>query len=109
MQLIPLQPVPNQTISVVLAAQACTIKIYQRSTGLYVDLYVNNVLIIGGVLGLNLVKIVRDAYLGFIGDLGFCDTQAPTLADGSIAYSDPDYTGLGGRYQLVYLEAADLL
>lgn len=105
MQAIPIQPVPNQILNVILSAQACTIKIYQRTTGLYVDLYVNNTLIIGGVLALNLVRIVRDAYLGFVGDIGFFDTQAPTLPDGSIDYADPDYTGLGARFQLIYMDA----
>lgn len=108
MFVIPLQPIPNQTVSVILGAQACSIKVYQRTTGLYVDLYVNNVLIIGGVLGLNLVKIVRDAYLGFVGDLCFCDVQAPTLADGSVDFSSPDFTGLGSRYLFLYLEVTDL-
>lgn len=67
---------------------------------LYLDLYVNDALIIGGVLCLNANVIVRDAYLGFTGDLAFYDTQGT---------SDPVSTGLGGRYVLMYLEAADLV
>ena len=45
------------------------------------------------MLCLNLVGLVRSAYLGFIGQLAFFDTQGT---------SDPDYSGLGTRYQLVY-------
>jgi len=99
MQQIPLQSVPNQSLSITLAGQNCRINIYQRSTGLYCDLYVDNTLIIGGVICQNLNRIVRDAYLGFIGDLGFFDAQG---------INDPDYTGLGSRYLLIYLEASDL-
>jgi len=99
MQQIPLQSVPNQSLSIALAGQNCRINIYQRSTGLYSDLYVDNTLIIGGVICQNLNRIVRDAYLGFIGDLGFFDTQG---------INDPEYTGLGSRYLLIYLEASDL-
>jgi hypothetical protein len=51
------------------------------------------------VMCMDRVKLVRHAYLGFIGNLGFIDTQGKT---------DPDYTGFGARYQLIYLEATDL-
>jgi hypothetical protein len=43
--------------------------------------------------------MVRETYLGFIGDLSFTDTQGT---------SDPVYTGLGSRFVLLYLEASDL-
>ena len=80
-----------------LANQPCQIKVYQMMSGLYLDLYVNNSLIIGGVLCENLNRIVRDKYLGFIGDLAFVDSEGK---------SDPVFTGLGGRYNLAYLPAA---
>jgi hypothetical protein len=51
------------------------------------------------VICLNLVRIVRSLYLGFSGDLCFLDTQGST---------DPVYTGLGTRYQFLYLEKQDL-
>lgn len=99
MQTVPLQAVPNQTLQVQLGTQACSLNIYQQAYGLYVDLYVNNVLIIAGVIAENLNRIVRSVYLGFVGDFAFVDTQGST---------DPVYTGLGDRYQLLYLEPADL-
>lgn len=99
MQLVPLQAVPNQTFQIQLAGQACTLDVYQLAFGLFVDLYVAGALVIGGVIAENLNRIVRSAYLGFGGDFVFFDTQGA---------SDPVYTGLGGRYQLVYLEEADL-
>jgi len=99
MLIVPLQPVPSQTVAVTLATQPCTINVYQLSTGLYCDLLVNDVLIIGGVICLNANVIVRDAYLGFVGDLAFIDTQGTT---------DPVFTGLGGRYALGYFAPSEL-
>lgn len=99
MQIIPTQAVPSQTLTATLAGQSCKINVYAKSTGLFLDIYVNDALIIGGVICLNGVKIVRDTYLGFIGDLAFFDTQGT---------DDPVSTGLGSRYELIYLEVADL-
>lgn len=93
--IIPLQAVPNQTLQVQLSGQACIINLYQTAYALFVDLYVGNSLIACGVICENLNRIVRSAYRGFIGDLAFVDTQGET---------DPVYTGLGSRYQLVYFD-----
>ena len=99
MLVVPLQPVPSQTVSVNLNNQACTINVYQKAFGMFCDLLVNDTLIIGGVICENANVIVRDAYLGFVGDIAFFDTQGT---------SDPSYTGLGSRWILVYLAPADL-
>lgn len=124
MVIIPLQPVVSQTVNVVLADQSCTIDVYAKgilaayqppwvpaptpptypapdllASALYLDLYVSNVLVLGGIQCLNGVAIVRDSYLGFVGDLAFYDTQGAT---------DPVYTGLGGRYVLAYLSPGDI-
>ena len=99
MQLVPVKALPYQTLAVQLAGQACVLNIYQKTYGLFMDLYVSGVLVVGGVLCENLTRIVRDVYLGFIGDFVFGDTQGT---------SDPFYTGLGTQYLLVYLEEADL-
>lgn len=102
MLIVPTQAVANQTLNVTLGGQACTLNVYQKGQfwydALYVDLYVNSALIIGGAIGLNGVKIVRTLYLGFIGDLAFSDTQGT---------ADPNYTGLGSRWFLYYLTAAE--
>ncbi len=50
-----------------------------------------------GVLCRNLVYLVREAYLGFTGDLTFMDTEGG---------DDPYYTGLGSRWLLVYIETS---
>jgi len=99
MQVVQLQSVPSQTIQIQLGGQNCAINVYQLSTGLFVDLYVAGVLIIGGVIGQDRNRIVRDLYLGFVGDLSFIDTQGT---------DDPSYTGLGARWQLCYLDTFDL-
>jgi hypothetical protein len=100
MQIIPLQAVPNQTLTVVLGNQNCRINVYQKFFGLFVDLSIGSTPIVRGIIAQQANRIVRYAYLGFVGDLAFFDTQGT---------SDPVYTGLGSRYQLVYLEAADLV
>ena len=99
MQIIPVDAIPNQTINVQLAGQNCTLNIYQKSTGLYMDVLVNGILIIGGVICQNLNRIVRSLYLGFIGDFCFIDTQGKT---------NPVFSGLGVQYVLAYLEVTDL-
>jgi hypothetical protein len=96
---IPLTSVPSQTLNAVLGGQNCTLNVYTLSTGLFIDVIVNGAPILSGALCLNQVRVIRDKYLGFIGDLAFFDTQG---------VNDPDYTGLGGRYVLLYLEASDL-
>src|ERR1700687_3305718 len=102
MLVVPLQPVPSQVVTVTLNNQSCKIAVYQKSTGLYLDLYVSDTLIIGGVICQNANLIVRDAYLGFSGDLAICDTQATKDASGNLVASAPDYTGLGSRLVLFY-------
>ncbi len=92
-QLIPLTQVGSQAFTISLSSQQCNINVYQLSTGLYCDIVANQTNIVTTMLCLNLVGLVREAYLGFTGQLFFFDTQGT---------SDPDYSGLGTRYQLVY-------
>lgn len=95
-QQIPLKAVASQVMSVQLGGQLCTIAIYQKSTGLYADVYVADSLVVGGVICENLNPLVRGLYLGFVGQLYFNDTQGTT---------DPYYTGLADRYQLLWESA----
>ncbi len=104
MQVIPTNPSPSQSLTVQLGGQPCTINLRTYLTGLFVDLYVNNAAIITGVIAENANRIVRDAYLGFVGDLAFFDTQ-PDPVNGP---QDPEYSGLGSRWFLAYLTPADL-
>lgn len=99
MMTIPLQAVASQTLSVQLAGQNCTINAYQKSVGLFLDLLVDDAPVVTAVLCHDRVRLVRDAYLGFVGDLVFTDT---------LGTSDPVHAGLGTQFQLVYLETDDL-
>lgn len=98
MQVIPIQPVPSQQLQVVLAGQNCQIAIYQKPQGLFFDLTSNGVSICTGVIAQDANPLNPISYTGFQGNLVFTDTQGN---------SDPVYTGLGSRYQLVYLTAAE--
>lgn len=99
MQEIALQAQTSQTFTVDLSGQSCQIRIVQRSTGIYLDLYVNSAPVVQGVICINCVKIVRYSYLGFSGDLVIVDTQGET---------DPSYDELGSRYRLYYLSPEDI-
>ncbi len=99
MKIVPVTDTYAQSLSVTLAGQSCRIDLSQKSVGLVLDLYVNDTLIIGGVLCLNRARVVRSLYLGFVGDLVFIDTQGT---------SDPTSPGLGSRFLLYYLETSDL-
>ena len=99
MMVIPVQALPNQQLQAQLGNQACTIELAQAGYGLFCTLYVSGSLIVASALCENLVLIVRDLYRGFVGDLCFIDTQGT---------ADPVFTGLGSRYQLLYLAPGDL-
>lgn len=99
-QIIPLKSVPNQTATMLLASQLTKISLYTLIDGrLYADVLVNDQVIIQGVICQNANRLMRSAYLGFSGDLAFVDTKGS---------SDPTYDGLGARYQLWYLTAAEV-
>lgn len=91
---IPLAAVPSQTLSVNLGGQSCQIAIYQKETGVFLDLARDNIAIVTGAICRDRVSVVREEYRTFAGLVGFVDTQGE---------SDPDYTGFGTRYQLAYI------
>lgn len=101
-QIVPTQPIQNQTLFAQLGGQACEIALQQMAFGLFMTVSVGNEVIIAGVICLNATLIVRSAYLGFSGDLEFVDTQSLTDPQ------DPVYTGLGSRFQLLYLSASEV-
>lgn len=99
MLIVPLKAEKSQTVTATLGGQVVQIDIYQKAFGLFANVFVSNVLVIGGTICQNLNRLVRSTYLGFIGDLMFIDNQGT---------SDPTYDGLGTRYSLMYLDASDL-
>ena len=63
---------------------------------LFCDLDIDNVNIWSGALCLNRMQINGAPYLTFSGTLYFDDSQGS---------NDPDYTGLDGRYALLWIPA----
>ncbi len=68
---------PSQDVAPVgMYAVAPAAPTYENQNPVFLDLYLNETnLIIGGVPCLNDVRIVRNVYLGFIGDLSVIDTE----------------------------------
>jgi hypothetical protein len=95
---IPLKPTPSQTVSVVLAQQYCTINLYQKTTGMYFDLFLNGAPVVMCMMVRDRLALVREAYQGFVGNLMLVDLQGRL---------DPDYSGLGSRWALFYKEVGD--
>jgi hypothetical protein len=99
MQQIPLAAVPSQSFGITLGGQNCVLSVYQKTTGLYFDLSVGGAPVSTTVRCLNEARLCEDRQYLFTGDFLFYDTQGD---------SDPDFTGLGDRFVLIFLEAADL-
>jgi hypothetical protein len=112
--IIPIVPVNSQTLTATLGNQAVRVDLYTKHLQvpvhppgsivtnppifeevdpLFLNLYLNDALILGGVLCLNNVGIVRNRYFGFVGDLAFTDLQGD---------EDPRVSGLGLRWLLNY-------
>jgi len=91
--IIPINQYANQDLTVMLGGQKCLIVIKQKSTGVFIDVTVNTVLMIQGQLCLDRVPVLFADYRGFVGTLQFEDTQG---------VSDPVYTGFGTRWILNY-------
>ncbi|WP_369788307.1 hypothetical protein [Rouxiella sp. WC2420] len=91
---ITLSPIKGQSLTAVINGQSCRIDLAQRSTGLFMDLYLNENPVFQGVICLNCNWMVRYPYLGFSGDLFFADMEGS---------DDPDWMGLGTRFKLFYM------
>lgn len=103
---VPLSAVPSQSFAITLDGQPCNITVEQKSTGLYFSLLFQGQPITVNARCLNLALLLQDRrYLGFVGDFAFADLAA---AQDPLTGADPDYTGLGSRFFLSYLQAADI-
>lgn len=113
MQIIPLDAKPAQTKQFVVAGQNCALSVYSLDGYDYadatlqtskpyiaIDFAYNGIQMTNTQNCLNQTRLLKNRqYLGFVGDLMFIDTQG---ADA------PEWEGLGSRWLLLYLEAADL-
>lgn len=90
---IPLQQVPNQSVSCVLGDQACVIEIRLLGENLFLSLSKDSTPICQNVLLVDRSAIVRAAYTGFIGDLIVLDR---------FGQENPDWQQWGDRFVLLY-------
>lgn len=96
---VPLQPVPIQTLATTLNRQSCQIAIRQNGGNVYFDLQLNGAYIVRTRICRDRQRLLLDAaYRGFLGDFAFVDTQGS---------SNPQFAGLGARYQLAYLPVGE--
>lgn len=98
MKVVPIQPVPSQTVKVILGNQNVQITLRHQSQGMFVDVISDGVTLTSATIARDAVPLMPRDYLSFAGNLIFVDTQG---AD------DPVYTGLGSRFQLVYFTAEE--
>lgn len=103
MMIVPLRAEPNQSLQIVLAGQNCTLRFVTRDGVLYSDLAMSGgdgwSLVWAGVACRERVGLKLYPYQAFRGQLVFVDLQG----DG-----DPEWTGLGDRWRLVYLSEEDI-
>ena len=92
--IIPIQKIPNQSFFIDLNNQECEIHIYERYGSTYLDLKVNDKVLMQGQICLNNVDIIQYNHLDFNGNLRFIDTQGA---------EDPYYTGFNERYAFAYV------
>ena len=92
MSIVPLNPVPSQTVTVTVGGQVARISVRTIGSELYFtlqDVATNRIC-------RDRAPLLTDArYRGFVGDFQFIDTKGR---------DDPQYWGLGDRWQMVYGE-----
>ena len=90
---IPLDNLPNQSFEIQLGNKNCQFEFITRGVFMFMNLSVNRVPQINGVICLNGVNLIQYDDIDFDGKLYFKDTQ------GNL---DPIYYGLNDRWLLVY-------
>lgn len=90
---IPLSALASQTLNIILNQVVYRLDVYQRSTGLYMNVWISDTLTVAGAICQNLNPVMHADYLGIGGDFIFVDTQGS---------DDPTYDGLGSRYILTF-------
>ena len=103
MQTIPLRATANQTLQVVLDGQDCSLRIYTRTLSdggdtLFCDLDIAQRPVFYGAICLDGLPLPLYPWLGMSGRLVFVDMQGTAA---------PHWSGLGSRWQLVYLSPAE--
>ncbi|MCX5616991.1 hypothetical protein NQF87_08425 [Bombella sp. TMW 2.2559] len=94
---IPLQPLPAQEVTCSLSGRQVRLWVRQLSTGLYLDLWLDEQPLIMGAICFNGVDLIRNPASPLPGRLFFTDTQGN---------ADPYYDGVGSRFILQYDDGA---
>lgn len=96
LHIIPLNPIPNQSLSCTIGLQSLYITLNTRNDDqLFATVQANNELVIANRLCLNGSPLIGVDYLPIRGNLVFVDMQGN---------DNPYYKGLGSRFALVYAE-----
>ena len=90
---VPLAQIPAQQFAINLGGQNCTLAVFQKDEGVFVDLYKDDVLIFAGISALDRIGLKISEYIDFLGQLWFEDMAGT---------ADPRYTEFGDRFRLVY-------
>lgn len=100
--IIPIRPIPNQTLNVVLNGQNCTIDILTRGGHTFLNLFVDNQPVVQG-RKLSLTRVVPYEYLQtkFIGNIALLNND-PNTKD------KPEYTKFSLTQSLIYYQESDL-
>lgn len=98
MQTIPLQPVANQIVKVVLDNQNCQILLALRNDNFFADVSVGGIDLVTCVIVRDSVPIVASEHSGFSGQLMIVDTGGN---------EDPQVSGLGSRWLLTYFSESE--
>lgn len=100
---LPLEATVNQEFLVTLGEQDCTIALYQRGAGMYLDLRAGGVTICQGAIcqpGMGIVQRATDA---FAGQLYLLDERSrPT------EQQPAQWQGLGSRWKLYWLTPGEV-
>lgn len=99
MIIVPLIPIASQTLEIILDNQEVTLSIYQRNERLFANITVGTQAVLAGAVCVNLQAINPFKSPYFTGELFFVDT---------LGHEAPFYTGLGSRFELVFVSAAEL-
>lgn len=97
---VPLIPIASQTLEIILDNQEVTLSVYQRNERLFADITVGIQPVLVGAICVNLQAINTFKSPYFTGKLLFVDT---------LGNEAPYYTGLGSRFELVFVSAAEIV
>lgn len=90
---IPIDKLPNQSFDIELEEKRCRFDFITKGVFLYMNLVIDEVEKLNGIICLNNVDLIQYKDIDFNGRLYFLDTQGDL---------DPIYYGLGTRWLLFY-------